>query len=340
MKENARVLGLGLANVDYKVRNQNSLELPTDRDSLPQFLDENIIKANIKYHLCAGGSLACALNTFAGLAENSNFRLICCIGNDSRGHLYRDQTTPRLGSPQIRENEATGFWLALIDENGAPNGLSFHGAGDSLQIDTRKLAEFENNIFITDITSCKNPAIFDQMEAILRKIKQAGGQFVLSLGGARPNGLAKSHLDSLLSSLVVKPDIIFGNEQEFLYASANLNHDQAIAHSFPETRLLVVTRDKRGSQIRFEDLQFSLPAEDVPNHKILDQTGAGDAFMGVMISQLYETPYQWWAAQDVKKAAKLGLVAASLVIQTMDSRLDPQSLGKIKKLREGAKSTT
>lgn len=332
MKENARVLGLGLANVDYKVRNKGTLELPHERSLLPHFLDKIIIKAALEHHLCAGGSLVGALNSFASLAERRNFKLICAIGNDYRGRFYRERTTPKLGTPQINEAEETGLWLALIDEDGSVNGLSFHGAGDSLQIDNRELTEQENGLFMTDITSCKTPAIFDKMETILRKIKESEGQFVLSLGGSRPDGLPKNGLDSLLSSLLIKPDIIFGNEQEFLYASGNLTVNNAIARSFPDTRLLVITQDKRGSTIRFENHQFSLPTQYVPAGLIVDQTGAGDAFMGVMIAQLYETPYRMWKVQDVQEAGKLGHFAASLAIQTMDSRLNTQSLNRIKKL--------
>ncbi|MDO8461102.1 MAG: carbohydrate kinase family protein [bacterium] len=330
MHEDGRIIGLGLANVDYKVKKDNLLKLPKERHLLTSFLDKEIVNSNRKYFVCAGGSVSNIFMAFAELSSHLNFKLFCAIGNDERGKIYRSNTSLRLGEPQIRDKGETGFWIALLDRQGNPEGLSYHGVGDDVEIQTADLKGSTNGLFITDITSSKNPKTTDMLDAVLKLIKQDGGNFALSLGGARPNGITKDKLSSLFSSFLIKPQIVFGNEQEFLYTSGNSDIKLGLEESFSDARLLVVTLANKGTLIRFEGKTMFVPAISIPTQKVVDQIGAGDAYMGTMLAFLYKRPYASWDIGQVQNASKIARQAGAAIIQKMQSRLTP---GHIKFLR-------
>lgn len=330
MKVEGRFLGLGLAVVDYKVRQSgNLLTLPTNREALLSFLEDEIVKKQRDFVLCAGGSISGAMNTFAALSENS-FRLFASVGNDSHGEIYKTTTSVKLGIPQIIEGENTGIWVALLGEGGNPQGLSYHGAGDKVRISKRELQEEKNSLFITDITSCKKEEIFNNLDDALRIVKKDQGIFALGLGGARPDGIPREKLLSIFSSFSLNPDMVFGNEQEFKYATGMQKIESVMDSGFPNSRLLIVTRNSQGVIIRFEGKYLTFPARLISPSRIIDQTGAGDAFIGTMLGYLYAKPYSSWTYIDVQKAADLACFASSLILQSKDSRLQDNQLTLIK----------
>lgn len=326
-----RIVGLSLAVVDYKInRNGDNLLLPTDREALVPFLEE-VVKKQGEFVVCAGGSITSAMHTFAALSKNP-FRLFSAIGNDFNGEIYKTATSAKLGHPQIIEGQRTGVWIALLRDGGYPEGLSFHGAGDKVRISKGELQEEKNSLFMTDITSCKKEEIFDSLDEVLKIIKNDNGIFALGLGGSRPNGVPRNKLASMFSSFWINPDIIFGNEQEFLYATGAPSVEAIIDRGFPQSRLVIVTCDARGVKIRFEGENLSVPAQYVSPDRIIDQTGAGDTFIGTMLGSLYAKPYSSWTHNDVEKAAQLASIASSLVLQIKDSRLRQDQIATLREL--------
>lgn len=330
MHEEGRILGLGLASVDYKVERDDFLKLPEERHLLKLFLDKEIIGGNRKYFVCAGGSVSNIFVAFAELSANLDFKLFCAIGKDARGEIYRSNTPLRLGEPQVYEKGETGFWIALLDQQGSPEGLSYHGVGDNVEMPTADLRESKNGLFITDITSSKSPKNADMLDTVLKSVTQDGGNFALSLGGARPNGITRNNLSSLFSSFLIKPHIIFGNEQEFLYAGGNSDVELGLEELFPDARLLVVTLADKGTLIRFEGEKIFVPAVSVPFHRVVDQVGAGDAYMGAMLASLHKSPYASWNMDQVQDASRVASQAGAAMIQHMQSRLTPDNIGSLR----------
>ena len=143
----------------------------------------------------------------------------------------------------------------------------------------------------------------------------------MRLSGAGHGFMERSELLSLLTSFRKSPQILFANEDELAQLTGDSNLESAIGQTFPDSRLLVVTLGEKGSAVRFEGVVYTVPVF-AANNRVLDTTGAGDAYMGVMLAALFSEPYSRWTERHVKNCAETGSYAAFLVIQNLNSRLN------------------
>lgn len=312
-KESVRFIGIGVALVDYVFRGVDQ-DFPAAREEVLSYISTN--KADL---IRAGGPMP---NTFTAISRLSNKRLklFHCVGSDHRGDLFQRETIPEIGLPQVHPMEPTGIWVGFSGDSGRLRfGLSYYGAALKVKVTKEELEEESNGIFVTDISSCKNTDINSQTEMILKRLNQDGGIFVLSLGGARSSSLDLDRLNSVINSLKYKPQIVFSNLEEFKYTAQIEDTERAIGSLFPNARLVVVTDRQQGSLIRFEDQLIKVPALSVDGVK--DEVGAGDAYMGTMLGQLFNYPYKSWSYGLVENAAKTAAFAASQIITGSSVRL-------------------
>ncbi len=327
MIENGRLIGLGLALVDHKIKYQ-TIRLPQSIDDLPVFLDEH----DGITHISAGGPICNTLTAFISYLPQSIVQLYSAIGEDKKGDFFRQHTSEKLGHPQINSSKPTGLWACVIDEftNEIKEKLSYYGAAQTVSMSKKDVAEEKNTLFITDVSSCKFPDILNQAEDVLPKLKREGGLFVLSLNGARPSAVSDIYLDSMFRSLPYHPQIIFANQAELLYVTGKTNLQDAIYTAFPSSQLLITTCGKDGAIIRFEGDVITIPTCTVEKDKISDETGAGDAFMGTMLAVLYPRLFSM-DKKIVIKAAKIASCAGALITQTINSRVANEQVGLIQK---------
>jgi sugar/nucleoside kinase (ribokinase family) len=93
----------------------------------------------------------------------------------------------------------------------------------------------------------------------------------------------------------------------------------AMQTGFPDSELLVITKGSKGSQIRLRGTMISIPA--YPIKKIIDDTGAGDSYMGIMVGLLSALPYKQWNEDIINKIALTASYGSSLVMQSESSHL-------------------
>lgn len=318
MIENGRIIGLGLALVDHKIKNK-TVCLPQNKDNLPFFLDENSSITNIS----AGGPICNTLTAFISyLPQQSIVQLYSAIGDDKNGDFFRQHTSEKLGHPQIKSSKPTGLWACVIDEstNEIKEKLSYYGAAQTVSISKKDVGSEKNTIFMTDISSCKFPDILNQALDALPVLKREGGLFVLSLNGARLSAVSNSYLDSMFRSLPYQPQIIFANQAELLYITGKTNLNDAIHTAFPASQLLITTCGKDGAVIRFNGDMITIPSYNIEKDKFADETGAGDAFMGTMLAILYPRLFSM-DKKIITKAAKIASYAGALTTQTLNSRV-------------------
>ncbi len=307
MIEDGRIIGLGGAYVDAKIR---SAKLPLQRSELPAFLD-----AHPKAELYPGGSIPNILTTFIRLSGNQNVKLLSCVGNDPRGKFYAAHTDGRLGEPQISSRNPTGILVGIYDDKLIAE-LDFSGAARDISVSTQELQASRNEVFITDIDACRVPEALDPVKQTLDAIED-NGLFVLSLSGADSH----ESIDQLLSFTDRMPNVIFGNASELSQVTHKADVDEAIKFAFPTSRLVVITQGEKGAVIRFKGHVFSIPPIYIPKEKVIDETGAGDSYMGTMLALLSHTRYRDWSEYDVRSAARTASYASTLVIQSRQSRL-------------------
>jgi sugar/nucleoside kinase (ribokinase family) len=106
-------------------------------------------------------------------------------------------------------------------------------------------------------------------------------------------------------------DIVFANERELhsLYQTADF--DTAVAELRKEAKLAVVTRSEKGCVIVTRERVDAVPAH--PIERVVDATGAGDLFAAGFLFGVAR-------GIDHRKAAQLGALAASEVIQHIGAR--------------------
>lgn len=308
-----RFIGIGVALVDYVFRRVDQ-EFPATRGEILSYIADN--KADL---IRAGGPMA---NTFTAISRLSNKRLklFHCVGADHRGDLFQKETIPEIGLPQVHPTEPTGVWVGFSEDIGRLRfGLSYYGAALKVRVTKDELEEESNGVFITDVSSCKNEEINSQADMILKQLNRDGGIFVLSLGGAGPSSLDHERLSAVIGSLKYKPQIVFSNLEEFKYTTQMEDTERSIRSLFPNARLVVVTDREEGSLIRFEDQLIKVPALSVDDVK--DEVGAGDAYMGTMLGQLFNYPYKSWSYELVENAAKTAAFAASQIVTGSSVRL-------------------
>lgn len=304
-----RIIGLGLAYVDGKIHS-SELHLPSERDKLPEFLD-----AHPEAHLYQGGSIPNILTSFVKLSGNPNIKLLSCVGNDPRGRFYSELLDQRLGKTQISTTNPTGLWVGIYG-HGIREHMDFPGASTDVSVSQHELQSTSNGAFITDIDACTIPQTRDQIIQVLR-ILEDEAILILSLAGANK----QENIDRTLALITRPPTIVFGTSSELSNINPHPNLDEAIYAAFPTSKLVVITNGEKGATIRFKDSIFSAPASYLPKEAIIDETGAGDTYMGTMLALLSKTKYTDWDEREVRNAARAASYASTLIIQSEQSGL-------------------
>lgn len=234
MNKNERFVGLGLAMVDEKIR-RPGLVLPRQGE-LIAFLDKQTDSIRE-----TGGVTPNIVSALTLFAPHHNTRLLACTGEDLRGQFYRSRTHPRLGNLQVNPNVPTGVVASLLDENGIVVQRDRNlGAAETVTVNKTELEE-RPTLVISDITTLRLPRIFDQAEKLFTPIQRSVGNFYLNLAGFNPAIASRDSLLPVLTALQKTPEIVSGNEDEFSYLTGTSNAAKNIQHSFPDTRLLVLT---------------------------------------------------------------------------------------------------
>lgn len=310
MIEDGRIIGFGAAYVDAKIQSPK-LHLPSQRSQLPAFLD-----AYPEADLYAGGSIPNILTSFVRLSNNPNVRLFSCVGNDTRGKFYANHTDRRLGEPQVSTRNPTGIWVGIYDNNELVEDLDFYGAAGDITVSEEQLQPSRNEAFITDIDACRAPGGIESVKKILDTVKD-NGLFILSLSGV-------SSTEDFYKPLALvnrMSEVVFGNVFELSCITHEGDVVQGIKTAFPTSKLVVITQGEKGAVIRFKEQVFSIPPKYVPKEKVVDSTGAGDSYMGTMLVLLSHNRYRDWNEYNVMNAAEVASYAATLVVQSVQSRL-------------------
>ncbi len=316
MTEEDRLIALGSAYVEGKIHSP-LLHLPASRNQLPAFLD-----AHPYADLYAGGSIPNILTSFVRLSGNPNVKLMSCVGNDPRGRFYLQHMDKRLGEPQVSNRKRTDIWVGIYN-NGLVEGIDLYGAAANIQVSKEELHTSANKVFITDVDVCRIPAARDCVRQALEVVED-DGLFVLSLVGIPSN----RNIDQIFSFTDRVPDLVFGNSSEVMQAAHETDINRAINSAFPGSRLVVATQADKGALIRYEEQVFFVSAVPVSKERVIDETGAGDTYMGTMLALLIPTLVGKWREADLINAARSASYASSLVIQSMQSRLTP-SMAKL-----------
>jgi sugar/nucleoside kinase (ribokinase family) len=196
-------------------------------------------------------------------------------------------------------NNRTGTCVILVDETGARSMMPDFGANLVQGVD-RELENVisESDIVVMSAYSFLRPESRKFALDVLECVEKTDARMVIDAASSSP--ITNAGPDKVRKYLA-RADLVLANEDEFAALSAGSPNNWT-----SEFRNLIVKRGERGALwLSLGKEVASVKAEDV---KVLDTTGAGDAFCAGLLSQL-RLRDNWQNLGDVDYAQSL-LVAS------------------------------
>lgn len=319
MSERDHITGLGLALTDVKTWMRQYSPLPNKEKELLNLLDRD---RNFSYF--AGGTVPNTLTAYSRFTEK-HVLFLGSVGNDARGQYYQRNSDTKLGKLQVHPTDPTGVVFQVLDQEDGSlvDKKSVYGA--SLKVTAPMDMSFDNasNYFITNATVFSLPEVFSEVKKVYDDLRKGrNGLFILNCGGARPDRTTRELLTQLIYDHKMVPDIVIGNEAEMCYVANSTSYEDAINILFPNSRIVILTRAGKGSLVRFDGCVLSpIPAYPVQSGEKLDDTGAGDCYLGVLLGALSQIPNNRWKTDDILKASHTAAYSASSVISHPTTQL-------------------
>lgn len=261
----------------------------------------------------------CAANVAIGVKRlGGRSAAIAKIGFDSFGRLAMEELVKEgVDVSGIRIGIGpTGFSIVIIDSRGAIAIYGYKGVAEELhpdELDSRLLARAK----VVHIASLR-------VDTSIRAAELAKGY------GAKVSWDPGRRLSQLglekLRDLVKSVDIVLVNEEECF----NLTHEKDYKEGARRIKdlgpsMVVVKRGARGIYALTDEFEVELPA--LPVERVVDTTGAGDAFAAGLIMGLNR-------GYRIKRALLYALAVASLKVTRLGSHAIPTHDEVIKYLWE------
>jgi sugar/nucleoside kinase (ribokinase family) len=286
IKANSKICVIGDINVDVITLLSGPLQKNTDTTSVNA--------------ITLGGSTCNIAVWLTHLGVETD--LVGAIGDDVLGTWVITQLQAfGVSDKNIRTitNNRTGTCVILVDETGARSMMPDFGANLVQGVDQ----ELENLISESDIV-VMSAYTFLRPESrkfaldVLESVENSNARMVIDAASSSP--ITNAGPDKVRKYLV-RADLVLANEDEFAVLAVGAPEDWT-----SEFKNLIVKRGERGALWLSKGQEVaSVKAEEV---KVLDTTGAGDAFCAGLLSQL-RLRSNWENLADVDYAHSL-LVAS------------------------------
>ena len=283
---NAKICVIGDINVDVITLLSGPLQKNTDTTSVNA--------------ITLGGSTCNIAVWLTHLGAKAD--LVGAIGDDVLGTWVITQLQAFGVSDQnIRNvnNNRTGTCVILVDETGARSMMPDFGA-NLLQTVDQELENLisESDIVVMSAYTFLRPESRSFALDVLECVEKTNARMVIDAASSSP--IMNAGPDKVRKYLS-RADLVLANEDEFAALATGAPDDWT-----SEFKNLIVKRGPRGALWLYKGQEVaSVKAEDV---KVIDTTGAGDAFAAGLLSQL-RTRANWDNLGDVDYAQSL-LVAS------------------------------
>jgi sugar/nucleoside kinase (ribokinase family) len=285
-KANSKICVIGDINVDVITLLSGPLQKNTDTTSVNA--------------ITLGGSTCNIAVWLTHLGAETD--LVGAIGDDVLGTWVITQLQAfGVSDKHIRtvNNNRTGTCVILVDETGARSMMPDFGANLVQGVD-QALEDLinESDIVVMSAYTFLRPESRKFALDILECVENSNARMVIDAASSSPITNAGPEK---VRKYLARADLVLANEDEFAALAAG-----ALGNWTSEFRNLIVKRGERGALWLYKGQEVaSVKAEDV---KVLDTTGAGDAFCAGLLSQL-RLRDNWENLGDVDYAQSL-LVAS------------------------------
>jgi sugar/nucleoside kinase (ribokinase family) len=285
-KANSKICVIGDINVDVITLLSGPLQKNTDTTSVNA--------------ITLGGSTCNIAVWLTHLGTETD--MVGAIGDDVLGTWVITQLQAfGVSDKNIRTitNNRTGTCVILVDETGARSMMPDFGA-NLVQIVDERLESLisESDVVVMSAYTFLRPESRKFALDVLESVDKSNARMVIDAASSSP--ITNAGPDKVRKYLA-RADLVLANEDEFAALAAGAPEDWT-----SEFKNLIIKRGERGALWLFEGQEVaSVKAQDV---KVLDTTGAGDAFCAGLLSQL-RLRSNWENLADVDYAQSL-LVAS------------------------------
>ncbi|WRS26309.1 ribokinase [Oscillospiraceae bacterium MB08-C2-2] len=228
--------------------------------------------------------------------------MITKVGKDAFGQMALD-TMQNFGMSTehilVHPTEPTGTALILVDEQTSQNSILVvaGSCGDITSDDIQKLTPVLAgcNFLLTQLETN-----LDAVEKAVEIAFQSGAKVILNTAPVQPVSAQLLSRVYLITPNEVEAQILTGIEiadEASAEKAAQCFFEQGVEN-------VIITLGSRGAYVDTKDRRGILP---VPKVKVLDTTGAGDAFNGGLLTALTEGKDIWEAAEFANRLAALSI---------------------------------
>jgi sugar/nucleoside kinase (ribokinase family) len=224
-----------------------------------------------------------------------------CVGSADVGKLEQDLKSQDIHSQLQTSTKPTGSLVVLVDGQ-TRSMLTDRGANQDLDLEKVDPTGF-GVVYVSGYSLLGRP--FEHVSKFASKVKAAGALLAIDPGSY---GFINDHGVDSFRELISLADIAFPNQEE-----------QDLLDLSGKVRLNVVTNGQLGAKAYTSDGKFIEVASI--GSKLVDPTGAGDAFCGGFLAQLVQEPgFQQLPAEAVASALRAGAEAGSQAVSIMGAR--------------------
>jgi len=255
-------------------------------------------------HFSFGGGAVNAAISFSRLGLKTG--TIISLGNDENSDIIlKHLKNEKVNVSQVKCHGAcrTGSSVFIVDKKGDHTALLYRGNNDNLRIKDWSFLKNTKYIYITSLTGDSDKILSDLEKRLNPKVKIAWN----------PGSVQLKKGFKGLKNLLLKTDVLILNKDEAfeLVLSKIKDHalkgveDAVLELKCWGPKIVVVTDGKNGAYAFDGKYLFFVPPLKT---RLLDSTGAGDAFGSSFIAglEIYK--------KDIKKSLALAMVNASSVV--------------------------
>ncbi|SDN86790.1 fructokinase [Psychrobacillus sp. OK028] len=287
---------------------------------------------NLTYQKAPGGAPANVAVGIAKLGGKSVFH--GKVGNDVLGHFlvdtlnrYSVQTTSML----FTEDAKTGVTFVTLDPSGDRTFSFYINPSADRFLEEKELDHklFETNkiLHIGSISLISEPSRSATLKAI--ELAKEKGMLVSYDPNLRLDLWSSSEMaKEAIISTIPSADILKISEEELEFLTGATNLEEGIA-SLPDLPLIVVTLGEKGSIYRFNNQTVRVPAL---KSKVVDTTGAGDAFVSGMLYLINESAKSLpnFTDTEMEEIIRFGSISGGLATTQKGAMTGLPSLQEIK----------
>ncbi len=258
----------------------------------------------------SGGSAANTIACMAAMGSACGF--IGRVRNDALGQVFAHDIRA-LGvdfpTEAATTGPTTGRCYILITPDGERTMMTYLGIAQYLSAEDLQSEQLaRSDVFYIEGYMWSKPETKDAIVQAIQISHRAGNRTALTLSDTFCVNMYRDEFNGLIDNHI---DILFANEHEILALTQAATFDEALALMRGRCDIAVLTRSEKGAVILAGDQVHIIDAQ--PIAKVIDATGAGDAFAAGFLHGLT-------SGRSLFESGRMGVICASSIITQVGPR--------------------